>query len=651
MNIAITNVSNISKRDGKIELKNYVDQEGNRFKGIMTNEAPLKSLLKRLSDRGDKLDRILYIESDLAREPIEISDNEEYCPAEYLRHSISNSDGSSLLQFDCVKDCIHIDDNPDQSAVSETVFAVYRRLVELYDEAQLNDENKELNVFIESNGGVRYVLTMLLSITKVLENSLENFHIIEITSMVVYSKKPVSIANTKAIYDTTQIASTIEEYVNYGRINSMGKYVSHLFKSYGDEETKNAVEKIMQDLTTLAEDIQLCRTKMMLDDFYLNGGVGREIVNFLEKYEESREAPVRIFSYILRNIKTEYDTMIYEGYDENADSTLNLPKVIRWCLNKNFVQQALTLCSERIPEYLMKSGTVQLSEALQKVLADTDTKDYESSYYFFAHLRQDFLSKLECAKINNILTEIQSKDVSNDILSELEWESIKLKEVLPSTPAAHNGVSHEADKIYNLALRYMRLPENAINDVDIRNLAAECGFCAEELIQMIPVSGNMKLDVCGVLVGMITNAAGERCVHVNLVTRKQRIMRLLPGMIKNGLPKDLGAEEYNQLIDNTFKYEGLAFKEALKAKYSSIQSWKYYVRDAMDSGCRHILTNLSGGADSLQRILYLFSLCKEQRNLSNHAHVSEEDREIAMNTRQLRILIEALLDACSADAE
>ncbi len=49
----------------------------------------------------------------------------------------------------------------------------------------------------------------------------------------------------------------------------------------------------------------------------------------------------------------------------------------------------------------------------------------------------------------------------------------------------------------------------------------------------------------------------------------------------------------------------------------------------------------------LQEILNIYSICKEQRNLSNHAHVSENDKLIAMNTRQLKVVMEALLGVCS----
>ena len=202
MNIAITNVSKLTlNKDTKgLVHRNYIDEDENLIDGVMTNEAPLKSLIRRLAVRGEKLDRIIFIESNTVREKINIPEYGEYTHADFLRLRINENLKGAQVLYDNEKDSIRIEDEPDESAVSKTIFTVYERMTELYKESQQNENNKNLNVYIEANGGVRYVLTMLLSIMRTLENSLDNFHIKEIISMVL-NKTPVKIFNTKAVYD------------------------------------------------------------------------------------------------------------------------------------------------------------------------------------------------------------------------------------------------------------------------------------------------------------------------------------------------------------------------------------------------------------------------------------------------------------------
>lgn len=56
----------------------------------------------------------------------------------------------------------------------------------------------------------------------------------------------------------------------------------------------------------------------------------------------------------------------------------------------------------------------------------------------------------------------------------------------------------------------------------------------------------------------------------------------------------------------------------------------------------------SSSEDTVQKILYMYSLCKEQRNFSNHATVNNDDLAIAMNFDQSRILIEGFLNTLNA---
>ena len=87
LNLLITNVSPYS---GKNE-KQYIDKIDNgeitppKYEGVMTNEAPITSLIHRLNKAGKCLDKIIYIESAKISKRIP---GKEYSHAEYLRKRV-----------------------------------------------------------------------------------------------------------------------------------------------------------------------------------------------------------------------------------------------------------------------------------------------------------------------------------------------------------------------------------------------------------------------------------------------------------------------------------------------------------------------------------------------------------------------------------
>ena len=146
MNIVITNVSIVKfTKENKTVTYKYKDEENNEFEGHMTNEAPIESVIKRLHDAHYQLDKIIYIESDTIREREARIDN--LTSAEYLRSLINRyceENGYQIPEYDEMTDSVRISNEPNAREVSESVFKVYNRVV------QLSRENDEVNIFVDS---------------------------------------------------------------------------------------------------------------------------------------------------------------------------------------------------------------------------------------------------------------------------------------------------------------------------------------------------------------------------------------------------------------------------------------------------------------------------------------------------------------------
>lgn len=323
VNVIITNVSNVQfsdKTQSSLVTRKYIDQKGDCFYGSMTNEAPVKSIINRVKD----VQAIIFIESDTVRDFMSKKAKSPFITithGDYLKKEISRfvaERGFSKPEYITTP----IGDEPDEREVSKAVFDVFRKLHNyIVDE---KNKDKDINIYIESNGGIRYVLTMLLSVTKSLENYYPNVHIKEITSMVL-KQNPVPIKNTKQIFDSAQIMGIVDEFINYGRINSLKRYIKG-YTAGIDPEIKKDISGVVHILSKTADDIQLCRTTMMLDDFYSEDvGLKRLLTDFRQKYSENEDAVVSVLKYLIEIMLEEFDkTIYYHTASEVKDSIINL---------------------------------------------------------------------------------------------------------------------------------------------------------------------------------------------------------------------------------------------------------------------------------------------------------------------------------------
>ena len=139
------------------------------------------------------------------------------------------------------------------------------------------------------------------------------------------------------LFGSIDLVAGINEYINYGRI----KTLSLFFNDCRDTR----ITAILASMSEFAYNLQLCRTdkvfeerdklKIKLQD-YISHTNNTEI-------EDTYEI---LFSYVVQDI--------LEGYRNLLEG--DLPEIIQWCVEKEYIQQALTFYAERIPIYFWEQG-------------------------------------------------------------------------------------------------------------------------------------------------------------------------------------------------------------------------------------------------------------------------------------------------------
>ena len=632
VNIMITNVSVINRY-----LKNeYTDESGQYadITGYITNEAPVKYLMQKLNATDEKLDKLILIASDDVNQKVEIKlqkDEGNKKEVEQFEADYGNGKMTSveiledkIAKFSIEKnipcpefEVVELSDGVNGDGFSEisdtaVVNAVDKVNCKLIDESR---KCRNLNVYIESNGGVRYVIVMLLSVMNILEKVYANIKLQGVYSMIYNKKtedKKIPILDTSMTYASIELFSAMNEFIYYGRAKALEDYFEKRFTKRKESDEKydpvifQDIKKCINKLQKIADDMQLCRTEQIIDNFYESESI-RDVLNkFKDTYANEKDPDSKIFLSVIENIRSEYND-IYDN--PNPNKFLNLPKIIKWCIDKDYIQQALTLCSERLPQYFIESGILCISDKLRDCIQEnisdnTNAEKYELSYYmistFFNSIYREWILYI---KVEEILSMYDKEWVGEKTVTKAMMQEFRNK---------FKEYTTNEKKIPSLLKRHQ-------------------SYWAEQLRK---------------------NGAKEQyleCIHEN--------MRALV-IIKENVPKNgtfsVGGKEVKKWIKNLNLQELYpSYVEQREIFLKQIQAEKSVdLESHREDACKYNFFDLFDNeylyADDIEHfipIMVLYGILKGQRNLSNHAsEVHEDSEKYVLTMNQIKSIITWELD-------
>lgn len=190
----------------------------------------------------------------------------------------------------------------------------------------------EVTLHVDLTGGMRDINIMMLNLTRLLDYSG-----LKIGQLLYSNFGKKTVEELKNIYDLFQLIAGVEEFVNFGSVKALKIY-------YTDKDLSAPLKKLLDTMENFAEAIKLCHY----------GQFRTAIINLhdaVHDFDKHLSADVEdvLMARLIGRIKDDYHHIIVNRELDDAE-------VIRWCLNHDYLQQALTLYTERIPEYLGVKG-------------------------------------------------------------------------------------------------------------------------------------------------------------------------------------------------------------------------------------------------------------------------------------------------------
>ncbi|HIR88254.1 MAG TPA: TM1812 family CRISPR-associated protein [Candidatus Fimimorpha faecalis] len=350
-----------------------------KFLGLNTNDAPVKYLLYCAAKNGDIIQKIVCI---VTKEVKRDKDDEKFKDMvnDYIRNDPRVKDYYKGIEIEFIP----MDYDMEVERTEERSLQLYRQISKTF----INEEQS--NVYIDYTGGLRDINFLMTVIIRYLE-----YHN-SVCKKIVYSnfsKKRIDMLDS--IYSMFQLLNGIDQFTQTGNAELLEKYS----EKEENERTKDLLEKIVK----FSKVMSICDIKAiekLLPD----------IDNGLKNYEKNA-ARASLFGEIFRDMIGIIKKKLYI----EAGKSLGYPELIRWCLDNNMIQQALTLYIEKIPSYYYDTDMLIMPQ--EKIMeSQGKTKEIIA---FYEKLYDSLVDKKKDEKIENF----------KKILESLNTESMKISDL------------------------------------------------------------------------------------------------------------------------------------------------------------------------------------------------------------------------------
>jgi len=278
---------------------------------------------RKLEAAGDSLSKIFLIASDYVKNNPVPAENEfgNVTHLEFLKRRVTK-------EFPHLSERFSIEDYSEEGKDPTKLERNILQIARIADAMTEFAKGAELTVHADMTGGFRHTSMLMLSIIQLLK-----YRGVKIGE-ILYSE-PTS----RVVYRVTEIQRMFtlitgaDEFVKFGSVEALNEYFG--------EKPPPAVKTLLEAMNRFSEAIKICRTSAIETELK---NLGEHIKAF--RVEPDKDLKSELFAKIIDTIEREYGQLI-GGAESRAE-------IIRWCMRKGFWQQAMTLCTEWLPEELVE---------------------------------------------------------------------------------------------------------------------------------------------------------------------------------------------------------------------------------------------------------------------------------------------------------
>lgn len=252
--------------------------------------------------------------------------------------------------------------------IETNVENIFEMIGKVIDYIEMKKKHYDVHVYVDITGGFRTIPVYLLFVLNVLEKrGIEVYKTLyaQMARDLKGTPKTIEIDDLTPILKTQNFINGIHEFIEFGSAQALIDYFKEALKLSSEntyEPQYNAIiEGVVDSVEAFAEAITISNRKEfekamqkikdawgILDDLVIesidDSDAKSEVP--IERYIENRN--LRLLKVFAPKIKEEYKNI----WPLETGQSRNGLDYIQWCLDHNFIQQALTMYIEIVPEIL-----------------------------------------------------------------------------------------------------------------------------------------------------------------------------------------------------------------------------------------------------------------------------------------------------------
>ena len=332
IHIAITNLSVVTSENAE---QTFTSDIGN-VKGCYSIDAPTAYFLKKLHQKGQTLDKIICLATP---ETLKIQKPMEESAYDIYKNTVKRYS----KEIGC-----HI---PEVLTV-KLEFGKTNMNHAIHDILKMLPDNAE--IYLDTTGGARNTSYILLLLTRFLAYSG-----IKLRQAVYGNNHEHCIEDITALYNMFSLINAANTFTAFGN--------AHELKAFFQNAESLEITRLLNAMAEFSDAVMLCDTHLDLKIKELKDCFLR-----MNEYKAKNEAE-SLFCLLM-------DTIRQKLYLSDERSDLPYPKLIRWCIENSLIQQAVTIYTEKIPEYLFKERIIRITKKIHVCQNNGFSEEYTLFY-------------------------------------------------------------------------------------------------------------------------------------------------------------------------------------------------------------------------------------------------------------------------------
>ena len=227
------------------------------------------------------------------------------------------------------------------------------------------------------------------------------------------------IVDLKSTYDLFELLNGVNEFTSFGKSKTLSNYYNKIWK----DEKYTEINELIETMNDFSDMMSLC---MVEDIDEIMKKLNQKIIEAEKIKNKINSNENQLMNYMFFNLIKEIKKKFYLEDGEEI-TYINL---IRWCLDNDLIQQALTLYVEKMPEYYFNSNFFNINdENLNETLESLKILKDNYIDVFYKGVFKNILNDTK----KYILTEEDIKElksVKNKIIKKIKESLFKNKEYI-----------------------------------------------------------------------------------------------------------------------------------------------------------------------------------------------------------------------------